>query len=488
MANQIFSPGSIPLEGTSQIFVNTPGNPGEGFKEIFVNQNSRTETSAATAGKKLPPSGKDNPVERRNEQSRTAQDDSWEPTFVTPPEKADQSSDDQPIVAADADFDGETYPVTDLFTADAGIEAYALTDADLAEPIAIEPVAVEATTTAVAQQPPGDEETTAGITELAALQAGQYAGPVAVDASQKAASRVEIAALNTRPYTQPLDTGLADDAAEIMPATSGVTATSLNAEQAQSNVVPATSSGVLQNAIRNVVKDEAASNLPAQANDEPETIPATSAATLSADRLAELRQIQAYAENATARANDGSNSTSNQSIDIAAMTARLDRSTATAAGQHAIHTAPQPLNVTEKGWEAAFGQNIQWMNANNIKSAQIRINPAELGPVKIDLSMNKDHLSLQINATHQITRDTLEAALPRLRSELADQGFSNANIDMADQGRDQQAGQHGADDESSFSGDAILPAEEDNDAAAIVPAASAANLMSGSVSLLDTFA
>lgn len=491
MANQISSPSSIPPEGTSQIFVNTPDKPSEGFKEIFVNQNSQPEQKTTTAGNKLHTSGKAKPVEQRNEKSRTAEDDRSEPTFVTPPEKTsvetDASPEDQP------DFDGDTYPVTDLFNTETGLETYALTDADLAEPVPVEPVAVESATTVVSQQAISDEDaSTTGISELAALQAGQYGAPLTTDAAPKVTSQVEIAALNTRPFTQPIDADMGDEKANVVPATSGVTSSRV-AEQVQSSVVPATSSGVLQHAVRQAVKHETtsdvASGLADQKEDGADIVPATSAATLSAERLAELRQIQAYTDNMVARANDGNSSASNQSIDIAAMTARLDKSaTTTPVGQPALHAAPHQLNFTEKGWESSFGQNIQWMNANNIKSAQIRINPAELGPVKIDLTMNKDHLSLQIHATHQITRDTLEAALPRLRSELADQGFSNANLDMAGQGQKQHARQHTDDETSSFSGDTAIPSDDDTDAAAVVPATSAMNLMSGSVSLLDTFA
>jgi flagellar hook-length control protein FliK len=304
-------------------------------------------------------------------------------------------------------------------------------------------------------------------------------------------AQVEIAALNTRPYTQAIDAEATDEQAEIMPATSAVTTGRMTDP---ASTVPATSSGSLQSAVRNSVRNAVEANpddnAAEVAADDAEIVPATSAATLSAERLTELRQIQAYAENMAARTNDGSNSSSsNPSIDLAAMSARLDKSNGPmAAGQPTLHTAPQSLNFTEKGWENAFGQNIQWMSANNIKSAQIRINPAELGPVQIDLTMNKDHLTLQINASHQITRDTLEAALPRLRSELADQGFTNANIDMTDQGKGQQSGQQTGEQESPFADDVVRSLEENGDAAEIVPATSAINLMSGSVSLLDTFA
>lgn len=111
-----------------------------------------------------------------------------------------------------------------------------------------------------------------------------------------------------------------------------------------------------------------------------------------------------------------------------------------AASTTGLSTAPHSLNIRDKGWETSFSQNIQWMANKDIKSAQIRISPAELGPIQIELSMNKDQLTLQMNAHHAITRDTLEAAIPRLRSELGNSGFSQVNIDLGNQGGAQQKG------------------------------------------------
>lgn len=487
MESQALSPASFALEGTSQIFVDTPSSRNDTFKEIFVDQSRESRPAPAPRGENLQAEGKRQPRQSEDENGLKEKASTEEsaarnedlPIFVDPPSPVD-----------------EAYPVASLYDETSGLEVYSLTDEDLAEPVLVEVPAV-ATTVAETQAVPAAEPEEDELTGLAALAAGNYAEPIIDDTP----ARVEVAALTTRPFTRPIEPAVspaienAGDIADepIMPATSSVTAsTTPLPSQPRATTVPATGSGLVEAAVREAIgKGDDVQKTTADADDLLEkVVPASSSVTLSADRLAELRQIQAYTENMTARANDGSNGGAPDQIDIAAMSARLDRASAPTHASQPVtpHTAPQALNITEKGWEKAFGQNIHWMSANNIKSAQIRISPAELGPVQIDLTMHKDQLSLQINATHQITRDTLEAALPRLRSELSEQGFANADIGMSDQGRDQNSGQQAQDGDSPMIDEPLAPLEESSDAGEVVPATSAINLMSGTVSLLDTFA
>jgi hypothetical protein len=76
------------------------------------------------------------------------------------------------------------------------------------------------------------------------------------DALVQSASRVEVAALDTRPFSQPLTAApVAEEAPGPRPATSAVTATA-TAQPADPGVVPATSSGSLHAALRDAVKTE----------------------------------------------------------------------------------------------------------------------------------------------------------------------------------------------------------------------------------------
>lgn len=498
MENQPISLSKPFLEGTSQIFVSNPKKGGGKFGEIFSGQKTGDFQKVANSGNDLQSRGKQMPPQSQDAQRSTARDfldddrNLREPVFVEP----GRNSKTDPAKAGTEKIAKEGRPVSELYETDentqgVGLETFVLTDADLAEEPAAELAAVSAnsappTNAVVNGATEGSDD---GIAELTSLMDGNYADPLEISTAEQ----VEMAALTTRPFTQPMTQ--AGDVETIVPSASAVTR-GIGADQppAAQQQTAATSSVSLQQAIATAnqaeakAKAEAESAAPIANSEKPgDVVPATSAGNLTADKMADLRQIQAYADNMVAKANDGSNGTST-SIDLAALNTRMDRTPATPPNA-LPPTTPHALNFTERGWEGAFGKNIQWMSANNIQSAQIRINPADLGPVKIDLSMKNDQLTLHLNATHHITRDTLEAALPRLRAELANQGFSDADINMASQNDSQQSGQQTSGDEASANEWYPMTNDGSNETSAdVMPATSAGNLMSGSVSLLDTFA
>ena len=81
------------------------------------------------------------------------------------------------------------------------------------------------------------------------------------------------------------------------------------------------------------------------------------------------------------------------------------------------------------------------MAGNRIQNAELRLNPSELGPLRVQISMDDGNATVTFSAQHPLTRDAIEQALPRLREMLADQGLSLQNASVNDQGgRHEQAG------------------------------------------------
>ena len=58
----------------------------------------------------------------------------------------------------------------------------------------------------------------------------------------------------------------------------------------------------------------------------------------------------------------------------------------------------------------------------------LRLDPPELGAVRIEAVLTGPHLTLQIHASLPATRDALEQALPRLRESLAEHGIVPAQV------------------------------------------------------------
>ncbi|MBY6186875.1 flagellar hook-length control protein FliK [Marinobacter hydrocarbonoclasticus] len=66
-------------------------------------------------------------------------------------------------------------------------------------------------------------------------------------------------------------------------------------------------------------------------------------------------------------------------------------------------------------------------------SAELRLDPPELGALQVRIQMNGDQAQVQIQTQHAQARDLLEQALPRLREMLQGQGIQLADANVSQQ-------------------------------------------------------
>lgn len=111
----------------------------------------------------------------------------------------------------------------------------------------------------------------------------------------------------------------------------------------------------------------------------------------------------------------------------AANTSSLTGLTATASS-FSIHTP-----VTQPAWGDEFGQKITWMANQRNQSAELHLNPPQLGPLDVVLKMNGDQATAMFTSPHAAVRDAIEQALPRLREMMADNGIMLGNATVSDQ-------------------------------------------------------
>jgi len=84
-----------------------------------------------------------------------------------------------------------------------------------------------------------------------------------------------------------------------------------------------------------------------------------------------------------------------------------------------------PLPVHEPGLFAErLNQQVAVMLGHNAQHARLAVNPPELGPVEVRVSVVGDEATIQLVATQAATREALEEALPRLRAAFADSGIA----------------------------------------------------------------
>lgn len=106
----------------------------------------------------------------------------------------------------------------------------------------------------------------------------------------------------------------------------------------------------------------------------------------------------------------------------------------TSFAQLMSQATPQPLtqNIHRPEWGQALGQRIGWMIGNKLQGAQLRITPAHLGPVDIRISIENNVAQVAFISQHQVVRDALEQAVPRLRDMLESQDLELGDVDISD--------------------------------------------------------
>ena len=80
-----------------------------------------------------------------------------------------------------------------------------------------------------------------------------------------------------------------------------------------------------------------------------------------------------------------------------------------------------PLGSHE--WQQSLSQHISLFTRQGQQSAELRLHPQDLGEVQISLKVDDNQAQIQMISPHQHVRAALEAALPVLRTQLAESGI-----------------------------------------------------------------
>ncbi|WP_435467240.1 flagellar hook-length control protein FliK [Variovorax sp. ZT5P49] len=103
-------------------------------------------------------------------------------------------------------------------------------------------------------------------------------------------------------------------------------------------------------------------------------------------------------------------------------TASSDSANDTATTRAPVHTiAPE---VGSDKWAPALGQQLARMSTSGNHTAELNLNPAGLGPLKVTLSMGDNQAQAMFVSAHESVRKAIEAALPQLRNSLSEQGIT----------------------------------------------------------------
>ncbi|WP_027730284.1 flagellar hook-length control protein FliK [Variovorax paradoxus] len=145
-----------------------------------------------------------------------------------------------------------------------------------------------------------------------------------------------------------------------------------------------------------------------------DTDPAPATAMISADKTADLAAASDAAPTSTSVAT---------AMPFTPAAAAAARTNVPPASPHTPILSVEP-SVGSAAWGKAIGHQVLRMTAAGYQVAELNLNPAGLGPLKVTLTMGDNQAQAMFASAHESVRKALEVALPQLRTSLADHGIS----------------------------------------------------------------
>ena len=146
--------------------------------------------------------------------------------------------------------------------------------------------------------------------------------------------------------------------------------------------------------------------------------------------------------------------------------------TATAA----THSLTMDAPVGSSGFAKELGQQITWLSGQDVKQAQIRLHPQDLGPLDVKVSVEHGRVDVNFMTQHPDTTAAVQQSLGQLHQMLGGQGLSLGHATVGQHAQQQFGGQENQQAQTSSGA---------SDDIAESPIATAAHVAIG---LIDAFA
>jgi flagellar hook-length control protein FliK len=147
--------------------------------------------------------------------------------------------------------------------------------------------------------------------------------------------------------------------------------------------------------------------------------------------------------------------------------------------------------VGTPAWDNQVSQKIVWMVAGKEQSATLTLNPPDLGPMQVVLSVTNDQANVTFTAAQPEVRQALEDAMPRLREMMSESGLSLGNASVNAGASDQRQAQgeaSGGRGGNGFGGGAVEERNDNGSASAAAARVVARPMRASGLAGVDTFA
>lgn len=152
------------------------------------------------------------------------------------------------------------------------------------------------------------------------------------------------------------------------------------------------------------------------------------------------------------------------------------------------HVLAPPVGTAD--WTDALSQKVVFLSNAHQQSAELTLNPPDLGPLQVVLRVADNHAHALFVSQHAQVRDAVEAALPKLRDAMEAGGLGLGSATVSDGGfasQQQPQQQFAGGRPSQRAGGGSSGADAPVDAAASATAATSAAVVQRA-GLVDTFA
>lgn len=106
-------------------------------------------------------------------------------------------------------------------------------------------------------------------------------------------------------------------------------------------------------------------------------------------------------------------------------------------------------------WQQQLGQQVMMFNRQGLQTAELRLHPQDLGSIQISMKIEDGQAQMHFVSGHSGVRAALEAAMPQLRTSLADSGINLTQSNVAsDTSQWQQGSQQSGQQSGSSQGNA----------------------------------
>ncbi|MBS7663058.1 flagellar hook-length control protein FliK [Pseudomonas lalucatii] len=93
----------------------------------------------------------------------------------------------------------------------------------------------------------------------------------------------------------------------------------------------------------------------------------------------------------------------------------------------------QPVALQQGGWSEAVVDRVMWLSSQNLKSAEIQLDPAELGRLEVRINMSQEQTQVTFASPNAGVREALEGQMHRLRELFSQQGMNLLDVNVSDQ-------------------------------------------------------